>query len=144
MEKDKDLEKIKRIQKEVILVKQAAGLLGWDQMTYMPEKASDSRSEQMTILNSFVHDKLTSDELMKPLERLHKNIENLDEEDKFMVSKLHHDVTRERKLPAEFVEKLSKVSSKGFNLWKKAREKEDFEIFKPILKQIVDMTSSTP
>src|SRR3989344_1701149 len=133
----KDLQFIKEIQKEIILLGHIGALLNWDQQTYMPKKASKERAEQSAHLNLFVHEKLISNELFDSLNRL-KNY-NLSSDDKIMVNKLYKDVLKLRKLPKEFVTEMSKATSLGFDAWQKSREKKDFKIFQPYLEKIIKL-----
>ena len=133
----KDLQFIKEIQKEIILLGHIGALLNWDQQTYMPKKASKERAEQSAHLNLLVHEKLISNELFDSLNRL-KNY-NLSSDDKIMVNKLYKDVLKLRKLPKEFVTEMSKATSLGFDAWQKSREKKDFKIFQPYLEKIIKL-----
>jgi len=67
---DKLLELVKEYQKEIILLSNATALLGWDQETYMPSKAIESRSEQVSLLSSLIHEKLTSEKLFDAVKKL--------------------------------------------------------------------------
>ncbi len=42
---------------------QAAALLGWDQQTYMPSGAAESRGEQAATLSELIHEFATSEEM---------------------------------------------------------------------------------
>ena len=72
------------------------------------------------------------------LEKLKKNV-NLEESDKRIIGKLHKIVSKNRKIPGELVEELSKATSKGFKAWEEARERKDFKIFQPFLEKIVEL-----
>lgn len=132
-----DLEIIKRYQKEITLLTFSYCLLLWDLETYMPEDGADSRGEQMALLMKIGHDILTSEELFHALENLKDR--NLEGEDGIMVKRLYHDVMRERKLPSEFVRELGKTTSTAFTAWQKAREENNFKLFEPHLKKIVEL-----
>ena len=69
---DKDLELIKRYQKEMGLIGHAMALLSWDQETKMPEKGIETRVESRSYLSSILHDKVTSEEFFKAIKRLKK------------------------------------------------------------------------
>ena len=135
MNKKKNLEIIQNYQKEVILLGQVGGLLDWDLQTYMPKKAAESRAEQSALVSSLLHQKMISDEFFKAVEELKK--ENLDQRTKRLIEKLDKELSKSRKLPASFVEELSKTTSLAFSGWLLARTKNDFKIFKPHLEKVI-------
>ena len=49
--------------KDYSLLNSCAGLLGWDERTYMPRQAATLRGDQMALLARLAHDLLTSSEL---------------------------------------------------------------------------------
>ena len=49
-------------------VEQAAGLLSWDQQTYMPAGAAEGRAEQLATLSQLAHQMLTGDEMGRLLQ----------------------------------------------------------------------------
>ncbi len=133
----RELDYVKKAQKEILLLARTGALLGWDQQTHMPKKGIEARSEQSALIDKLVHERMISDELFKVVKKLLK--ENLEKDDKIMIEKLYKDISRSRKLPPEFVEELSKACSKGFSAWIEAREKNDFKIFEPHLEKIVEL-----
>ncbi len=130
-----DLEIIKKYQKEMVLLGLSNNLLQWDLEVYMPEDDADSRAEQMALITKLIHQRATSDELFRALE----NVKGLEGEDNIIVKRLHHDIMRARKLPPEFVEELTKTSSKAFSAWQKAREENNFKLFEPHLKKMIEL-----
>lgn len=131
------IEELKRLQKEIILINRSIALLQWDLETYIPGEGSEGRAEQIATLDGMLHEKFTSDQLYELLKELEK--EKLGDTDAIMVKRFLHDVEKERKLPKEFVEELSRTSSKAFSSWKRAKEKNDFGIFEKDLEKIVEL-----
>ena len=108
-------------------------------MTYMPTKGAEDRSEQSSLISKLSHEKVISDKFWNHIEILNKEIETLSEKDKIVVKRLRDDVEKSRKIPSDFVERLSKVTTIAYPNWQKAREKADFKIFLPHLKKIVEL-----
>ena len=133
------LDFIYKQQKELSVFGGIGALLGWDQMTYMPPKGAEDRSEQSSLLSKLAHEKVISDEFWDHIENLYKNIENLSEKDKIVVRRLRTDVEKSRRIPSDFVERLSKTTTMAYPNWQKAREKADFNIFSPHLEKIFDL-----
>jgi carboxypeptidase Taq len=131
------LDFIYKEQKEVSIFGGIAALLGWDQMTYMPPKGSQDRAEQLSLISRLAHERVTSDELYHHLKKLKDAEHSLPQKDKIVVKKLYHDVEKARKLPSEFVEKMTKTTSIAYAVWQEAREKNMFSMFQPHLEKIV-------
>lgn len=137
MGKEEDLRLVDNYQKELNLFGGIGSLLNWDLEVYMPNNGSKERSEQIALLSKLSHEKVTSDNFFNALKRLRK--EDLSENESLMVERLYKDVLKDRKLPSDFVEEFSRVSSLAFDAWKEAKKKNDFNIFKPHLEKIVEL-----
>ncbi len=135
----KDVKLIEKIQKEITLLGQASALLHWDNSTYMLKNAALGRAEQLAFLRSLVHEKMTSLEFSESVERLVVRKGELSDRDRLMVEKLSKNIEKAGKLSKEFVEKMSKTCSMSFDAWQKAREKKDWEIFRPHLEKVVEL-----
>ena len=133
------LDYIYKEQKEVSLYGEIAALLGWDQMTYMPPKGSEERADQLSLISRLAHERVTSETLYTHLKKLNDAAGTLSKKDNLVVTKLFKDVEKARKLPAEFVEKMTRTTSKAYGVWQEAREKNDYKMFKPHLEQIVEL-----
>ena len=128
-------------QKELSTYGGIAALLGWDQMTYMPTCGASDRSEQSALISRLAHEKFTSDVLWNHVQKLVDPgiLEQLNQRDKAVISRLEKDIEKSRKVPSEFVEKFSKVTTMAYPAWQNAREKSDFYIFQPQLEKIVEL-----
>ena len=128
-------------QKELSTLGGIVALLGWDQMTYMPPKGVMERSEQTALISRITHERVVSDKLWNNIENLSKlkNFEKLSDKDKVVVTRLKKDVKKARKVPSEFVERMTKTTTLAYPAWQKAREKSNFSIFLPHLEKIVDL-----
>lgn len=133
-----DLQLVKKYQKEIILLKRAEALLAWDQRTYMPSKGISGRAEQISFLEGLVHEMTVNNKLYSALKRLKKR-KNIFGDDKIMINKLLKYVSKKRRLPKEFIEKLTKTTSLAESAWIEARKKNNFKIFEPHLKKIVEL-----
>lgn len=133
------LDFIYKEQKELSYFGGIAALLGWDQMTYMPPKASEGRADQLSLISRLVHERATSETLYHHLKRLHDAHHSLSEKDRVVVKKLFHDVEKARKIPSSFVEKMAKTTSIAYAIWQEAREKNNFSMFRPHLEKIIQL-----
>ena len=135
------LDFIYKEQKELSTFGGIAALLGWDQMTYMPINGAVERSEQTALISRISHEKFTSDKLWNHVQKLMDPdvLEELQEKDKAVVIRLEKDIEKSRKVPSEFVERISKTTTLAYPAWQEAREKSDFSIFLPHLEKIVEL-----
>ncbi len=114
----------------------AAAVLGWDQETYMPPKGADYRGRQLATLATQAHEILTSNALGKLLQEL-SGINGLDDTQTANVRLSVEDYERNKKLPASFVDELSRLTSESFNAWVTARRQNDFGVFQPLLTKMI-------
>jgi len=133
------LDFIYKEQKELSTFGGIAALLGWDQMTYMPKMGATDRSEQGALISRLSHEKVISDNFWKHIQILLKNLDNLSEKDKAVVKRLAKDVEKSRKIPSEFVERMSRTTTLAYQAWEDARAKNDFMVFAPHLEKIIEL-----
>ena len=135
------LEFIYKQQKELSVLGGIGALLGWDQMTYMPPKGANERSEQTSLLSALAHKRVTSDEFWNHITRLSKEsiLPSLSTEDQHVLKRLHRDVEKSRKIPEDFVKRSAKITTMAYPAWQKARTKSDFSIFRPHLEKIIEL-----
>jgi carboxypeptidase Taq len=133
------LDFIYKEQKELSTFGGIAALLGWDQMTYMPKMGATERSEQGALISRLAHEKVISDNFWKHIQVLLKNFDNLSEKDKPVVARLAKDVEKSRKIPSDFVERMSRITTLAYQAWEDARSKNDFMVFAPHLEKIIEL-----
>jgi carboxypeptidase Taq len=110
---------------EIALITSTESVLGWDQETYMPEKALEHRARQLSYLTGKAHGLLTSKRTLKLLERAETEMpENATQAAN--VRGLRRDIDRATKLPQKLVEEESQVTTLAKAAWAEARGKSDF------------------
>lgn len=135
------LDFIYKQQKELSVIGGIGALIGWDQMTYMPMMGAEEKSEQAAFISKISHEKVISDKFLDHIKKLNKEkvYKDLSEKDKNVVKRLYKDVDKARRIPSDFVEKMSKTTTIAYQSWEKAREKNDYKIFSSDLKKIIDL-----
>ena len=133
------IEFIYKEQKELSTLGGIAALLGWDQMTYMPMMGAAARSEQSAFISRIAHEKIVNDGFWNHIQNLSKNIEALSIKDRAVVKRLEKDVEKSRKIPSDFVERISKTTTIAYQAWEKARGNNNFKVFAPHLEKIVEL-----
>ena len=125
--------------KDIDLVNQIGGLLGWDQEVLMPPKAAKLRAEQLSWVSKTGHEKLTHPRIGELLDILERE-ENLSEIQKGNIRLTRDSYNKATKLPTEFVAEMAKHKSKSQISWTEARAKNDFSLFRDDLVKMVEMS----
>ena len=116
----------------------ASSLLGWDMETYMPKESINERSIVFGRLSVLQQRLLLSDKMRELVKKGEKE-QNLNEYEAGIVRVLKRQIEKFEKLPPEFVEELEKVRAKSQVVWREARQKSDFNLFKPYLQKLFDL-----
>ncbi|MDC7220689.1 MAG: carboxypeptidase M32 [Spirochaetales bacterium] len=121
-------------QKEIKLLGSIASVLGWDQETYMPEEALLWRSEQLAWLSGQMHRRETAPEIKDLLDKL-EDYSPADDREKALLKVARREFRRAEVFPEDYVIEKARHHSLAQNGWIQAREKEDFEAFRPFLEK---------
>lgn len=126
---------------EIDDINKANGLLSWDREVNMPAAGSIERTLQMTTLSKLSHAMATSDEMGELIERAaeeHKDAD-YDSNEAGLIRLLRRQYNDARKLPGEFIARMSAISGDTRNAWIKARQDNDFPVFRPWLEKVVEL-----
>jgi len=126
------------LMRKIMDVNASIAVLSWDQEVYMPEKGADARAQQVATLSGIDHELFISDDLGNLLESL-SNDKELSFEQKRNVEETLHDYKEKKKYTTEFVIKMSETISLAFQSWSKAKDSNDFSLFAPQLKKVVQL-----
>jgi carboxypeptidase Taq len=138
---EKKLEKFKQLVTEVTDLGRAEAVLGWDQQVNMPRGGAEDRGNILETLASLSHKKFTSAEMGDLLVELKPYAETLDpdSDDACLIKRVAHAYEKNTKVPTEWVADFARVTTMGQMAWEEAREKDDFELFKPHLEKVVEL-----
>ena len=125
--------------KDIEMVGQIGGLLGWDQEVMMPLKAAAIRAEQLAWISKAGHEKITNPRIGELLDELEAR-NDLDEIQSANIRLARDSYDKATKLPTEFVSEFAKHRSKAQFSWMEARSKDDFSIFRDDLAKTVEFT----
>ena len=119
----------------------AAGILEWDQQTYMPPGGAAHRGQQLATLSGISHARLVDLELGRIIEAVREVGEAEGDPVKIaaarMIGRRHE---RARRIPERLVREQAEAASEGFQAWMKAREERAFAPFLPALERLVRVT----
>ncbi len=118
-------------------------LLNWDQETYMPHAAAAHRAEQASLLSALEHERSTSKrmgELLAQCEADKALVGDTASPEAANIAEMRRDYDLATKLPTDLVAELAKVGSQAQEVWKEARQKNDFAMFRPWLEKMFGLT----
>lgn len=122
---------------EISDLSRAAGVLGWDQRVAMPPKGTEARANQLATLGRLIHEKFTAAEIGVLLDEL-APLEDSEPYDSYAASLVR--VTRrewekQRRVPVELEEEMTRAAASGHHAWVEARANRDFASFLPYLER---------
>jgi len=110
--------------------------LSWDQETVMPPRGGSFRAEEIALVSTLEHERLTDPRIGELLAAC--------ESDRGLCSneaiaadlrEIRRDFERATKLPTELVAEIARTSSEALEVWKEARQRSDFALFRPWLEK---------
>ena len=116
----------------------AMSLIFYDGATVAPKKTANNRSHALSILSEETYKLTTSDETVQMLEFLDAHQDELDEKEKRMVYLACKDMKEMKKIPMEDYIAYQELLVQADDVWHRAKEESNFELFRPILEQIFE------
>ncbi len=126
---------------EIDDIQRAAAVLGWDQMTYMPQGGNAARGEQLATLASLAHERLTSPELRDLLSAFADEVRANpgDALRQAFLRTAQRAYDQAAKLPRELVARQMRLTTEAYEAWVIARLEKDFSLFAPAFAKIVEL-----
>ncbi|NON61689.1 carboxypeptidase M32, partial [Acidianus sp. RZ1] len=113
----------------------SSALLNWDSETYLPEDGFKYRGEALAQIDSLQREEILR---LAPLVEKVKE-EDLDDKNRGILRVLKRMIKYYTAIPTEISEKLIRLTTEAFNIWRKAKAKSDFSLFSPYLNEIVEI-----
>ncbi|WP_201713271.1 carboxypeptidase M32 [Rossellomorea arthrocnemi] len=126
--------------KKMSAYNEALGLMFWDLRTGAPKNGAEQRSEVIGMLSSELFEMSTSTEMAAYLAELSPVMDQLDEKTQKLIEECQKEYDRNKKIPATEYREYVVLQSKAEGIWEEAKEKADFEMFKPYLEKLVAFT----
>ena len=111
-------------------------VLGWDMETHMPERGAKPRGialGQLSVMSQTATIEL--DRLVRKAEKAR----DLDDMEKGVVRVLRRSLDYYLRVPPQLVDELQRVTTEATVVWRTARKKSDFGMFRPHLEKIVGL-----
>ncbi|MCC6322248.1 MAG: carboxypeptidase M32 [Phycisphaerales bacterium] len=119
-------------------------LLSWDQETYMPHAAAAHRADQSSMMARLAHESATSPRIGELLGSCEGELAKLNGQVDPVVHadlrEMRRDYDLATRLPADLVAELARTGSQAQEVWKDARQKSDFAMFRPWLEKMLDLS----
>ena len=138
MNKEEALNFLKEQLKTMNYLGSTLSIVSWDMEVMAPSQAIDYRSEVMGYLSTQYHQLATDSRIGEALEALSSETSLTQHETK-LVENFKDSYEKNKKIPESLQRELTIATSKGSQYWKKAKEQQNYEIFKPYLKQVIDL-----
>lgn len=126
---------------EIEDVRTASAVLDWDQNTKMPPRGATARAEALATLERIAHEQFIAAETGRLIERARAAVDGLDPDcdDARLVAVAARRYEKARRVPAQLAAEIARASSLAQQVWKQAREDDDFQAFAPHLQRNVEL-----
>ncbi len=117
----------------------AMGLLSWDRETYMPPRGVEARSIAASQLAVLQRRLILHEKLVELVEKAQARLEELNDYERGLVRVLAREIRIAKALPEEFVARFAKTATVATRVWAEAKKQNDYEKFKPYLKELIEL-----
>ena len=115
-------------------------LISWDSQTEAPSGCFDQRAKQMQVIGERSYSYNTSPEVTEVIEKLYACKSELDEVTAHEITEAKKNIDQMKKIPMDLYVQMTGIFAKSEYIWANAKTNNDFEMFKPVLNEIVDCT----
>lgn len=126
-----------QLEKEMAL-QTAMVLFEWDNETAAPKEAAERTAAVIGSLSSQYLDIMTGEKLKTALEECSGQMSEMTEVEQAIVRETKEEVEKLERIPADEYRSFAELTARATGIWADAREKKDFSLFAPVLKEIVD------
>ena len=131
-------EQLKILQAKLAAYGHATSLIFYDGVTTAPKGTAANRGQTLSILSEESYKLATGEETLALLNELDAHKEDLSAAEQRMVFLLLKDLRRLQKIPMREYVAYQKLLVEADDVWHRAKETSDFELFRPILEQIFE------
>lgn len=138
------LDRLRAILAEVDDLQNAAGVLAWDQQTYMPPGGARARANQIDTLRRLAHERFTAPEVGSLLDGLAGSAAAADyvSMEASLVRVTRREYEKAVRIPPSLVVEISRAANEGYAAWVEARKHKDFALFRAPLERIARLQAA--
>ena len=129
---------LRELQAKQAAYSHAMSLINYDGSTAAPKGTAANRAQTMSILGAESYRLATGQETVELLEYLDANRQQLDAKDARCVDLLLKGIRQLQKIPMDQYVELQKLMVEADDAWHKAKETNDWPLFKPVLEKVFD------
>ena len=135
---EKKLNFLKSVLEKCSLYKHATSIINYDQETICPPMAIEEQGEVNSFLNNESFKLKSSDEFKSTIVFLYDHINEIENDlDKVLITRLHRSYLQDKNITPELQLDISKIFNRSFVNWLNAKNKSDYSIFEPSLKEVI-------
>jgi len=115
----------------------ALTLIEWDGATEAPEEADENTSKMVGVLSDLYFNAYINDNVKAIMKQIEAQKETLDERERIIFHELELLYERLETIPSKEYREYSELTALSINIWTKAKQNEDFNVFVPTLEKIL-------
>ena len=135
---NQSFEKLQNQLEKAMALQTAMVLFEWDNETAAPKEAAERTAAVIGSLSSQYLDIMTGEKLKTALEECSGQMSEMTEVEQAIVRETKEEVEKLERIPADEYRSFAELTARAPGIWADAREKKDFSLFAPVLKEIVD------
>ncbi len=140
MEIKQAIEQFYALQSKMSAYAHAMSLIYYDGATTAPRATAQNRGHALSILSEETYKLSTGDETIALLDFLNDHRSELCEKDARALYLMSKDLDEMKKIPMEEYIAYQELMVEADDIWHRAKETSDFELFRPVLEKIFDTT----
>ncbi len=135
---NQSFEKLQNQLEKAMALQTAMVLFEWDNETAAPKEAAERTAAVIGSLSSQYLDIMTGEKLKHALAECLGQTSGMTEAEQAVVRETKEEVEKLERIPADEYRRFAELTARATGIWADAREKRDFSLFAPVLKEIVD------
>lgn len=139
MDREQALKELELLQKKLYAYNAASSSLFLDGVTVAPGDTAEGRGVALGILAGEEQKLMTGTETGELLDFLSGGMEELTDLQQHQVKELKRRYEEKKRIPAEEYMEYTMLTNEAGDIWHRAKEASDFEMFRPALEKLVDM-----
>jgi len=134
------IEQFYALQSKLSAYEHAMSIIYYDGATTAPRATAPNRGHALGILSEEAYKLSTGEEMISLLEYLNSHKDELSEKDARSVYLASKDLEEMKKIPMEEYIAYQELMVEADDVWHRAKEESNFELFRPVLEKIFDTT----
>jgi len=134
------IEKFYALQSKLSAYEHAMSIIYYDGATTAPRATAQNRGHALAILSEEAYKLSTGEEMMSLLEYLNSHKDELSKKDARSVYLASKDLVEMKKIPMDEYIAYQELMVEADDVWHRAKEESNFELFRPVLEKIFETT----